>query len=93
MHKAMTYRVIRAMILFFDSNPSGSISTRFTKDMTIMDNMFPGLTVFCTMNMLRIFSVCITVIIVNPWLFIVGGVALSYIVYIYKIGIRPMIEC
>lgn len=93
MHKAMTIRVIRALILFFDSNPSGTIATRFTKDMTIMDNMFPGLSIFCTMNILRIFSVCINVIIVNPYLIPVGMVALGYCVYIYKTGIRPMIEC
>ena len=93
MHKAMTYRVIRALILFFDSNPSGTISTRFTKDLMTMDNMFPGISIFCTMNALRIITVCITVIIVNPYLLLVGAVALSYCVYIYKIGIKPMIEC
>ena len=93
MHNAMTKRVIRSLILFFDSNPSGTIATRFTKDMTIMDSMFPGISVFVTMNALRIFSVAISVIVVNPYLILVGAVALSYCTYIYKIGIKPMIEC
>lgn len=93
MHKAMTYRVIRALILFFDSNPSGTIATRFTKDINIMDSMFPGLSIFCTMNSLRIISVCITVIVVNPYLLIVGVLAFACCYYIYRTGTRPMIEC
>ena len=93
MHYAMTEKVIRTLILFFDSNPSGTIATRFTKDMKTMDSQFPGISVFVTMNALRIFSVGITVIVVNPYLIIVGSVALAYCVYIYKIGINPMVEC
>lgn len=58
-----------------------------------MDTAFPGIAIFCTMNCLRIVSVCITVIIVNPYLLAVGAVALTYCVYIYSIGIKPMIEC
>ena len=32
MHNAMAERVMRATILFFDSNPSGRVVTRFSKD-------------------------------------------------------------
>jgi ABC-type multidrug transport system fused ATPase/permease subunit len=35
--KKMTEKVIRAKILFFDSNPIGRILTRFSKDMVILD--------------------------------------------------------
>lgn len=93
MHKAMSNKVIRATILFFDSNPSGRISTRFTKDMSIMDYMFPGLSIFVTTNALRIVSVVFSVSIVNPYLLIVGAVALVYINYVYKTSIKAMIEC
>jgi hypothetical protein len=33
----MTKKVLRARILFFDSNPIGRIITRFAKDMVILD--------------------------------------------------------
>ena len=47
-HNNMIEKVMRSPILFFDSNPSGRISTRFTKDLTIMDLMFSGIVVFTT---------------------------------------------
>jgi len=64
MHNIMAEKVIRSPVVFFDSNPSGRISTRFTKDLTIMDLMFPGITVFVTNSALRIISVAIVVAVI-----------------------------
>lgn len=63
-HHEMAYRVMRSPILFFDSNPSGRITTRFTKDIVIMDAAFGGIVVFTTSAALRIISVAITVSII-----------------------------
>jgi len=41
-HNKMAERVIRSPILFFDSNPIGRISTRFSKDLVVLDMMLPG---------------------------------------------------
>ena len=38
MHNRVTWSVIRAKILFFDSNPIGRILTRFSKDIGMVDN-------------------------------------------------------
>jgi ABC-type multidrug transport system fused ATPase/permease subunit len=92
MHNIMAEKVIRSPVVFFDSNPSGRISTRFTKDLTIMDLMFPGITVFVTNSALRIISVAIVVAVIQPWLFLVGGIAAIYIRWCYKTGVGPMIE-
>ena len=40
-HNAITERVLRANILFFDSNPIGRIVTRFSKDLVIFDLVVP----------------------------------------------------
>jgi hypothetical protein len=48
MHNTMAEKVIRSNIIFFDSNPSGRISTRFTKDLTILDNALPPITILVT---------------------------------------------
>lgn len=37
MHNKAIERVLRSPILFFDSNPSGRINTRFSKDIAVMD--------------------------------------------------------
>lgn len=41
MHNKMTESVMRAKILFYDSNPSGRIISRFSKDIGIIDNIMP----------------------------------------------------
>lgn len=48
MHNYMTEKVMRAKILFFDSNPSGRISTRFSRDMVILDFLMPALMALVT---------------------------------------------
>jgi len=92
MHHAMTESVIRANILFFDSNPSGRIVSRFSKDISILDTTMPVLTVICTQGVLRAISVLITVAIVNPWLIVPAVVGLIYMLLVAKAGIKPMIE-
>ena len=37
MHNCMAEKVVRSHILFFDSNPIGRVTTRFSKDMVILD--------------------------------------------------------
>lgn len=37
MHNKAIERVMRSPVLFFDSNPSGRINTRFSKDVAVMD--------------------------------------------------------
>ena len=41
MHNQMTEKVLRASVLFFDSNPIGRITTRFAKDLVVLDLMLP----------------------------------------------------
>lgn len=92
MHNTMTDRVIRAKILFFDSNPSGRIISRFAKDIGILDNVLPLFMVFVTLGILRTVSVVITIAIVNPWLVIPALLGSVYMVWVCKTGIKAMLE-
>lgn len=48
MHSQMAWKVLRSKIQFFDSNPIGRVTSRFTKDMMMLDVLFAGITVFVT---------------------------------------------
>ena len=37
LHNCVSERVLKAEILFFDSNPIGRIVTRFSKDISVLD--------------------------------------------------------
>lgn len=92
MHNTMAEKVIRARILFFDSNTSGSIISRFSKDVGVLDNLMPILVIVSSQGILRTISVVIAVAIVNPWLIIPAFTGLFYMLYVTKRGIKPMIE-
>jgi ATP-binding cassette subfamily C (CFTR/MRP) protein 4 len=68
--------VLRANILFFDSNPIGRIVTRFSKDIVVLDFIVPTFIIFISSGVFRTITVCITVGIINPYLFIVIALGL-----------------
>jgi ABC-type bacteriocin/lantibiotic exporter with double-glycine peptidase domain len=39
----MAWKLLRAPVIFFDSNPIGTILTRFSKDIAVTDFMLPML--------------------------------------------------
>lgn len=67
MHNRMLARVVRAPVLFFDSNPVGRILNRFTKDTHFMDDMLPMTLFDFIMSFFMVLGSVITVLAVNPW--------------------------
>ena len=65
MHNIMTERVLRANILFFDSNPMGRIMTHFSKDIAVIDGMISFLIPVISYGFFRAVSVSIALCIVN----------------------------
>lgn len=92
MHNIMTERILRAPILFYDSNPIGRITTRFSKDMMMIDVLIPNFSNVVVIGVMRIISVLITVIIINPWLVIVFAIGCFFTMRISQYCIMPMIE-
>lgn len=87
LHNDMSYKVLRAKILFFDSNPIGRIVTRFSKDVGVLDFIIPTLTIFIVQGIFRAVTVAITVSIINPYLFIVVAFAAAIMFYVLRQGI------
>ena len=67
----MVQKVVRARIVFFDSNPIGRIFTRFSKDVSVMDQILPQVFVFATFGIFRTITVVMVVAYLYPYLIIV----------------------
>lgn len=92
MHNAMAEKVLRAAVLFFDSNPIGRITTRFTKDVVMLDLMMPPIAVFTAIGAFRVIFIFITVALINPWLLIALAIGMVGIKIIYEYGISCTID-
>jgi len=92
MHRAMANRIVRAKIVFFDSNPIGRILTRFSKDMAALDLILPPSTTLATYGFFRTLSVVVALSIVNVWLLVPLVFVVAYFGYIVRRSARPMVE-
>jgi len=82
MHNKMAERVLRAKIIFFDSNPIGRILTHFSKDMVSIDFVISMLTPVIAYGFFRALSVAVSLCIVNPYMVIplvLSGIYMYYI--------------
>lgn len=86
----MSEKIIKANIIFFDSNPIGRIITRFSKDIVLLDSNLPLQLLWLLLGGLRFISVAITVVIVIPWLIIPIFVVCILLVVIVMIGAAAM---
>lgn len=93
MHNTACYKILRSGILFFDSNPSGRITTRFSRDLSIMDGSLPGLTSFVAHALFRSFFIIVTICLINPWLLIPVSIGMVVIKYYQAIGTPAQIDC
>lgn len=66
-HNKMVWSLLRAPVIFFDSNPIGTIMTRFTKDVTSTDFLLPMLLNFLLISGFKIIISAIFIIVVVPW--------------------------
>ena len=92
LHDAITKRVLRANIIFFDSNPIGRIITRFSKDLIVFDLIIPILTIIVIQGAFRTGSVIILISIVNPIMLIFVALCAVLMYFIMKKGSQVMIE-
>jgi len=92
LHLAMCERILRANILFFDSNPIGRILTRFSKDMAVLDLVAPAVSILMTYGIFRAITVAFTLVLINYWLLIPAAISLCYLIYLMRNAKMAMIE-
>jgi ABC-type multidrug transport system fused ATPase/permease subunit len=68
LHDKMTLAVIKAPVLFFDTNPAGRIMNRFSKDIGGMDDLLPMQFNFAFVLCLKVIAILILAVVVNFWI-------------------------
>ncbi|EDW63702.2 probable multidrug resistance-associated protein lethal(2)03659 [Drosophila virilis] len=80
LHNSMFRGITRAAMYFFNTNPSGRILNRFSKDMGQVDEILPAVMMDVIQIFLALAGIVIVIAIVNP-LFLVPTVVLGIIFY------------
>ncbi|CAG9860398.1 unnamed protein product [Phyllotreta striolata] len=70
LHNKMFTNVLRAPMRFFDTNPSGRILSRFSKDMGAMDELLPRSLIEAVQVFLLLIGILAMVFSVIPWMVI-----------------------
>ena len=92
LHDQMTEAIMRAPVLFFDTNPVGRILNRFSKDIGCMDDMLPGQFLFAIQLCLHFFSATILSAVSNVWLFITCTPLTVMFIYLAKYYLKSARE-
>lgn len=83
LHNLMYNGVTRATMYFFNTNPSGRILNRFSKDMGQIDEMLPAVMIDVIQIFLQLFGIIIVVAVVNYW-FLIPTVIIGFIFYFLR---------
>ena len=92
LHDQMARAVIKAPVLFFDTNPVGRILNRFSKDVGCMDDILPGEFLFAIQLCLYFFSANILSAVANVWLFVTCTPLTVLFIYLAKYYLRSARE-
>ncbi|XP_078368634.1 ATP-binding cassette sub-family C member 4-like isoform X1 [Oculina patagonica] len=92
LHDQMTKAVMKAPVLFFDTNPVGRILNRFSKDIGSMDALLPGQFLFATQSCLYFLSATILSAVTNVWLFITCTPLTVFFIYLAKYYLKSARE-
>ncbi|CAG9768689.1 unnamed protein product [Ceutorhynchus assimilis] len=68
LHNNMFYKIVYATMRFFNTNPSGRILNRFSKDMNQVDEVLPATLLDTLQIALTVIAITVVVASVNPWM-------------------------
>ncbi|XP_073945729.1 probable multidrug resistance-associated protein lethal(2)03659 [Choristoneura fumiferana] len=74
LHNQMFSNILSATMRFFDTNPSGRILNRFSKDMGIVDEILPRMYLDSIQVMMVMAGILVMVAIVNPFMLLTTAV-------------------
>ena len=92
LHDQMTKAVLKAPVLFFDTNPAGRILNRFSKDIGCMDDILPGKFLFAIQLCLYFFTATTLSAVANFWLFITCAPLTVLFIYLTKYYLKSARE-
>ncbi|CAF0900141.1 unnamed protein product [Rotaria sordida] len=82
LHNKMFRQLIRAPIVFFDTNPVGRILNRFTKDVAIMDDSLPTDAFDFLDCCFQVFGVVVLVCWLHPWSIIPALISIGGLLFV-----------
>ena len=68
LHNNMVTAILKAPVLFFDSNPIGRILNRFSKDIGGMDEVLPKTFLFAVQMVFFVLTAALVPLVANAWL-------------------------
>ena len=71
LHDRMVEAILHTQPSFFDTNPTGRILNRFSRDIGTMDEQLPPIFISCIQESLFAFSGVLIPAIANPWLLLI----------------------
>lgn len=83
LHNLMFQGVTRATMYFFNTNPSGRILNRFSKDMGQVDEILPSVMIDVIQIFLSLGGIIVVVAIVNYWI-LIPTVIIGIIFYLLR---------
>ena len=92
LHNDMVTAILKAPVLFFDSNPIGRILNRFSKDIGCMDEVLPKTFLFAVQIVLFVLTAAILPLVANAWLVAVVVPIILLYVYIARYFMRTSRE-
>ena len=92
LHDRMTMTIVQSPVLFFDTNPSGRIMNRFSKDIGAMDDMLPFNLVYTINLCLYALGAFLLPAATNVWLFLASCPVIAITVYTGKYYLKSSRE-
>ena len=92
LHNDMVTAILKAPVLFFDSNPIGRILNRFSKDIGCMDEVLPKTFLFAVQIVLFVLTAALVPLVANAWLAAVVVPIILLYVYIARYFMRTSRE-
>ncbi|XP_056645134.1 ATP-binding cassette sub-family C member 4-like [Diorhabda sublineata] len=83
LHNHMFHNVLQAPMRFFDTNPSGRILNRFSKDMGAIDELLPRAQIDAVQIFMVMAGILIMVFVVTPWM-IIPTIILGFMFYYFR---------
>ncbi|XP_021186907.3 ATP-binding cassette sub-family C member 4 [Helicoverpa armigera] len=84
LHNQMFSNILAATMRFFDTNPSGRILNRFSKDMGVVDEILPRMYLDSIQIFMVMMGILVMVAIVNPYMLLTTAVC-GILMYIWTI--------